>query len=145
MTKIFISYRRKDTQQIVGRIFDRLVAKFGADAAFMDIDRIPWGVDFHDYLGDQVGHAASVLAVIGHGWIDARDDAGARRLDNADDFVRIEIEAALKRGIPLGAVLIDGAPMPRPRQLPESLRPLCRVRQLGPRLSRAHGPPHRRP
>jgi WD40 repeat protein len=126
MTKIFLSYRRQDTQQIVGRIFDRLVAKFGADAVFMDIDRIPFGVDFHDYISAQVGQAKTVLAVIGQGWIDARDEAGNRRLDNPDDFVRIEIEAALKRGIPLGAVLIDGAPMPRPEQLPETMRPLCR-------------------
>ncbi|MDZ4790084.1 MAG: TIR domain-containing protein, partial [Hyphomicrobiales bacterium] len=125
MTKIFISYRRQDTQQIVGRIFDKLKAKFGRDGVFMDIDRIPFGVDFHDYIGDQVGRAETVLAVIGHQWIDVRDEAGNRRLDNPDDFVRIEIEAAIKRGIPLGAVLIDGAPMPRPEQLPETMRALC--------------------
>jgi WD40 repeat protein len=123
---IFISYRRQDTKAIAGRIFDRLAAKFRRDAVFMDIDSIPFGVDFHDFLNEQVGRAQTVLALIGPGWVDTRDEAGNRRLENPDDFVRIEIEAALKRGIPLGAVLIDGAPMPRPEQLPETMRALCR-------------------
>jgi len=126
MTRIFISYRRQDTRQIAGRIFDRLEAHFGRDHVFMDIDSIPFGVDFHDYLDEQVARAETVLALIGPGWAEARDEAGKRRLDNPDDFVRIEIEAALRRGIPLGAVLIDGAPMPRPEQLPEDMRALCR-------------------
>jgi hypothetical protein len=126
MTRIFISYRRQDTRQIAGRIFDRLEAHFGRDHVFMDIDSIPFGVDFHKYLDQQVARADAVLALIGQGWADARDEAGNRRLDDPDDFVRIEIEAALKRGIPLGAVLIDGAPMPRPEQLPEDMRALCR-------------------
>jgi hypothetical protein len=102
MTKIFISYRRQDTKAIAGRIFDRLEAKFGRDGVFMDIDSIPFGVDFHDFLSEQVSRAEIVLALIGHGWADARDEAGNRRLDNPDDFVRVEIEAALARGIPLG-------------------------------------------
>jgi hypothetical protein len=92
----------------------------------MDIDSIPFGVDFHDFLSGRVGEAKTVLALIGHGWADASDEAGNRRLDNPDDFVRIEIEAALQRGIPLGAVLIDGAPMPRPEQLPETMSALTR-------------------
>ena len=125
-TKIFISYRRQDTKQIAGRICERLEAKFGAGNVFIDEDSIPFGVDFHDYLSEQVGCAEVVLVLIGHGWADARDESGNRRIDNPDDFVRIEIEAAIQRGIPLGAVLIDGAPMPRPEQLPQSLRPLCR-------------------
>jgi hypothetical protein len=126
MGKVFISYRRQDTRQIAGRIFDRLEAKFGKGNVFFDVDSIPFGVDFHDFLNAQVAQADTVLVLIGHGWADARDEAGARRLDNPDDFVRIEVEAALARNIPLGAVLIDGAPMPRAEQLPGSLRPLCR-------------------
>jgi WD40 repeat protein len=126
MTKIFISYRRQDTKAIAGRIFDRLEAKFGRDAVFMDIDSIPPGVDFHDWLNDHVAQAAVVLALIGPGWADERDDAGNRRLDNPNDFVRIEIEAALSRNIPLVPLLIDGAPFPPGEQLPESLRPLTR-------------------
>ncbi len=121
-----ISYRRQDTKQIAGRIFDRLEAKFGAGSTFMDIDRIPFGVDFHTYLDEAVAVARIVLVLIGPGWAEAKDEAGRRRLDNPDDFVRIEVEAALRRNIPMGAVLIDGTPMPRAVQLPESMRPLLR-------------------
>jgi hypothetical protein len=92
----------------------------------MDIDSIPFGVDFHDWLDKEVGRASILLALIGHGWADARDEAGRRRLDNPDDFMRIEIQAALKRGIPIGAVLIDGAPPPRLDQLPDTMRGLAR-------------------
>ena len=123
MTKIFISYRRQDTKAIVGRIFDRLEAKFGRDNVFMDTDGIPLGVDFHDWLNDHVAEAALVLALIGHGWSDARDEAGDRRLGNPDDFVRIELEAAALRKIPFVPLLIDGAPFPRADELPESLMP----------------------
>ena len=126
MTKIFISYRRQDTKAIAGRIFDRLEAKFGRDAVFMDIDSIPPGVDFQIWLSEHVAEAAMVLALIGPGWADARDEAGNRRLDNPNDFVRIELEAALARKIPLVPLLIDGAPFPPGEHLPESLRPLTR-------------------
>ena len=126
MTAIFISYRRQDTKQIAGRIFDKLTAKFGAGAVFMDTEGIPFGVNFHTYLDGAVARARIVLVLIGHGWAEAKDEAGRRRLDSPDDFVRIEVESALKRNIPMGAVLIDGAPVPRAEQLPESLRPLLR-------------------
>ncbi len=126
MTKIFISYRRQDTLAIAGRIFDRLTAKFGADRVFMDIDSIPYGVDFHGWLDGEVSRAAVVLALIGPGWTNAHDEGGRRRLDNPDDFVRIEIESALRRDIPLIPVLIGTTPMPDKEHLPESLRPLVR-------------------
>ncbi|MEJ2116805.1 MAG: toll/interleukin-1 receptor domain-containing protein, partial [Alphaproteobacteria bacterium] len=126
MTKIFISYRRQDTLPIAGRIYDRLSGKFGAERVFMDIDSIPYGVDFQGWLDGEVSKASIVLALIGAGWIDARDEMGRRRLDNPDDFVRIEIESALRRDIPLIPVLIGGAPMPKAGELPETLRPLAR-------------------
>ncbi len=126
MTKIFISYRRQDSKAIAGRIFDRLEARFGRDAVFMDIDSIPPGVDFHDWLSETVAKASVLLALIGHGWVDARDPRGAKRLDNPNDFVRIEIEAPLGRNIPLIPLLIDGAPFPRIEELPPSLQPLTR-------------------
>jgi formylglycine-generating enzyme required for sulfatase activity len=126
MTAIFISYRRQDTKQIAGRIFDKLAAKFGAGQVFIDFDGIPAFVDFHAYLDEAVSRARIVLVLIGHGWAEVRDEAGQRRLDNPDDFVRIEVESALRRGIPMGAVLIDGAAMPKPEQLPQSMRGLLR-------------------
>jgi hypothetical protein len=110
MTAIFISYRRQDTRLIAGRIFEKLEGKLGAGSVFMDIDRIPFGVDFHSFLDQAVARARIVL--IEHGWAEAKDEAGRRRLDNPDDFVRIEVESALRRNIPMGAVLIDGAPLP---------------------------------
>jgi TIR domain len=126
MTAIFISYRRQDTKQIAGRIFEKLEDKLGSGSVFMDIDSIPFGVDFHRFLDEAVARAGIVLVLIGHGWAEAKDEAGRRRLDNLDDFVRIEVESALKRKIPMGAVLVDGAPMPRAEQLPESMRALLR-------------------
>lgn len=126
MTKIFISYRRQDTLPIAGRIYDRLSSKFGAERVFMDIDSIPFGVDFHGWLDGEVSKASIVLALIGAGWIDARDETGERRLDNPDDFVRIEIESALRRDIPLVPVLIGGAQMPKAGELPDTLRSLAR-------------------
>lgn len=126
MTKIFISYRRQDTKQISRRIFDWLEAKFGRDQVFMDIDSIPFGADFHAFLSEQVGRAETVLALIEHGWADARDEHGDRRLDNRDDFVRIEIEAALAHKILIVPIMIDGAPIPRAEQLPETMRALTR-------------------
>lgn len=126
MNKIFISYRRQDTKAIAGRIFDRLEAKFGRDNVFMDIDSVPPGVDFQDWLNEQVVEAALVVALIGHGWADARDEEGHRRLDNPNDFVRVELEAAVSRNIPLIPLLIDGAPFPRGDELPEGLKPLTR-------------------
>ncbi|MGO9172242.1 MAG: toll/interleukin-1 receptor domain-containing protein [Rhodomicrobium sp.] len=126
MTKIFISYRRQDTKAIAGRILDRLEAKFGRNDVFMDIDAIPPGVDFHDWISNQISTALVVLALIGPNWVNARDEAGNRRLDDPNDFVRLELEAAITRKIPLVPVLIDGALLPRTDELPESLGPLVR-------------------
>ncbi len=124
--RIFISYRRSDTKQIAGRICDRLIQKFGRDAVFMDIDNIPAGADFHEFIDETVAKADAVVLLIGDGWVSAADDRGSRRLDNPNDFVRIEIEMALKRKVPIIPVLIDGAAMPREEQLPGSLHPLLR-------------------
>jgi predicted Zn finger-like uncharacterized protein len=125
-TKIFICYRRQDTKQIAGRIYDRLEKKFGRDAIFMGIDAIPPGADFHDFIENTLVKANAVLILIGGSWVNAADDSGARRLDDPNDFVRIEIEMALKRSVPIIPVLIDGTLMPRAEQLPESLHPLIR-------------------
>ena len=97
MTAIFISYRRQDTKQIAFRIFEKIEERLGAGAAFIDMDRIPFGVDFYTYLDEAVANASIVLVLIGHAWAEAKDEAGRRRLDNPDDFVRIEVESALRR------------------------------------------------
>lgn len=124
LEKIFLSYRRDDSADATGRIYDRLVQRFGKEQIFKDVDSIPLGVDFRDHLGEVVGRCNLVLVVIGDRWIDA-GTAGARRLDDAADFVRIEIEAALERKIPVVPVLVRGATIPADSALPPSLRALA--------------------
>jgi Tol biopolymer transport system component len=118
---IFISYRRSDNPDATGRIYDRLVAEFGKARVFKDVDSIPLGQDFRGHLNDVVGGCAAVLAIIGQKWIDTRNGTGHRRLDDPDDFVRIELEAALARDIPVVPVLVAHAPMPGTTELPASL------------------------
>lgn len=122
--KIFISYRRKESAYIAAVISDRLQQHFGPDAVFLDVDNVPLGVDFRDYLGDAVGRCDVLLAIMGDKWADIRDDKGERRIDQSRDHVRVEIESALKRSIPVVPVLVDQATMPDSHTLPETLQPL---------------------
>jgi hypothetical protein len=118
---IFISYRRSDNPDAVGRIYDRLVSEFGKARVFKDVDSIPLGQDFRGHLNDIIGGCAAMLAIIGPRWTDARNSAGARRLEDPDDFVRIELESALARDIPVVPVLVAHAAMPGTSELPASL------------------------
>ncbi len=88
---VFISYRREDSADIVGRIYDRLVDQFGETAIFKDVDSIPLGVNYRNYLDTTVGHSRILVAIIGQQWISVADSKGTRRLDNPADFVRIEV------------------------------------------------------
>src|ERR1043166_5731565 len=124
--RIFINYRRDDSIGTAGRLHDRLVQAFGRKNLFMDVDTIPAGVDFVEHLNTQVAKCDVFLAVIGPRWLDAKDDSGLRRIDNPDDFVTIEIAAALARDVPVIPVLVDGAQIPRADDLPEHLKPLVR-------------------
>ena len=124
--KIFINYRRDDSISTAGRLHDRLAQTFGRNNLFMDVDHIPAGVDFVEYLHGQVAACRVFLAVIGPNWLDAKDDSGRRRFDNPDDFVTIEIAAALARNIRVIPVLVDGARTPKADKLPDSVKPLVR-------------------
>lgn len=124
--KIFINYRRGDDAGYSGRLFDRLQDVFAPQQLFMDVDNIAPGLDFVRVLNERVAECDVVLAVIGRNWIDARDAAGKRRLDDPEDFVRIEIASALDQGKRVIPVLVADAPMPRADDLPEALRPLSR-------------------
>ncbi len=124
--KIFINYRRDDSIGMAGRLHDRLAQTFGRDKLFMDVDHIPVGEDFVTHLNNQVAACDVVLVVIGPSWLRAKDKAGQRRLQQSDDFVAIEIAAALARNIRVIPVLVDGARMPRESDLPDSLKPLAR-------------------
>ena len=122
---IFINYRRADSLSTAGRLHDRLAQAFGQSRLFMDVDHIPAGVDFVDHLNTQVAACQVFLAIIGPNWLNAKDSGGHRRLDNPDDFVTIEIAAALARGIDVIPVLIDDTSMPTAKVLPNSLRALA--------------------
>jgi len=122
--RIFISYRRHDSADITGRIYDRLVQRFGKDQVFKDVDSIPLGVDFRDHLGNVVGRCNLVLAVIGDQWLTSAAAGGEHRLDDAKDFVRIELESALERRIPVIPLLVRGAAVPSDSELPKSLSAL---------------------
>lgn len=126
---IILSYRREDSAGVTGRIFDRLAQEFGTDRVFMDIDSMPAGVDFHEHLQQILADCGALLVVIGKGWRSQRKGQPARIMD-PDDWVRIEVETALERGIPVVPLLIDGASLPGRDQLPESLWPLLRRNAL---------------
>jgi hypothetical protein len=120
---IFVSYRRMDSSDVAGRIYDRLVGHFGQDAVFKDVDSIPLGVDFREHLSNSVGQCDVLLAVIGRQWLTG--EAGRRDPDDTRDYVRIEVEAALQRGIPVIPVLVQGAAIPADGELPQSLQTLA--------------------
>jgi len=123
-SKVFISYRRDDSAGHAGRVHDRLEREFGRDLLFMDVDSIPLGVNFVTALQEEVAKCGVLLAVIGRDWLKVRDKDGKRRLDNPDDFVRVEIAAALQRNIPVIPILLEGAKVPKANQLPKDLEEL---------------------
>src|SRR5262245_57799494 len=123
--KVFISYRRDDSAGYAGRVRDRLERELGRDLLFMDVDAIPLGSNFSKVVHEEVAKCGVLLAMIGPNWPDAHDEHGNRRLDDPNDFVRIEIAAALHRNIPVIPILLDGARIPKAAQLPEDLKELA--------------------
>ena len=119
MPRITISYRRDDSLDITGRIFDRLAGHFGREAVFRDIDSIPPGADFRRHIDRVLDESDIILAIVGPRWIGP--DNEQPRLASRDDLVRIEIETALRKDKPLIPVLVSRAVMPHPDVLPDSL------------------------
>jgi TIR domain len=128
--RIFISYRREETAYPAGWLYDRLVGHFGRDQVFKDVDSIDLGDDFPQVIADAVGSCDVLLALVGDRWLTITDRDGTRRLDRPDDFVRLEIEAALQRNVRLIPVLVDGATMPPADELPPSLAGMTRRQAL---------------
>ena len=120
-TKVFVSYRRDDSPYVAGRVFESLVERFGTGAVLRDVDSFPLGVDFRKSIDHAVSDATVVLVVVGRSWLGPQSTTD-RRIDSAADFVRIEIAAALARGIPVVPLLVDGATMPDATTLPEDIR-----------------------
>lgn len=123
---IFISYRRDDSRHAAGRLVERLGQRIKREHLFMDVDAIGYGSDFVDAINERVAACDLMLVLIGPQWLGATDATGQRRLDDAQDFVRLEVEAALKRDISVVPVLLDGAKMPDGGDLPEPMRSLTR-------------------
>ncbi|MFN2507059.1 MAG: toll/interleukin-1 receptor domain-containing protein, partial [Acidimicrobiales bacterium] len=130
MRTIFLSYRRGDTAGHAGRLADRLRGAFPDGQVFMDVDTIQPGVDFVKVIDENIAASDVVLALIGDDWLSMTDGHGKRRVDNPDDFVRLELAAALKRKVPLIPVLVEGATMPSAAQLPPELSQLARINAL---------------
>ena len=125
MGSVFISYRREDSEGQARALFQDLVAKLGRGAVFMDVDGIALGRDFREVLQERLATCDLMLVLIGRDWLSGKDSSGRRRLDNPADFVRLEIEAALKRKIPTTPLLLQGAQMPAAKQLPENISELA--------------------
>lgn len=124
MPSIFISYRRSDSDDITGRIYDRLHSYFGAEVIFRDVQSIPFGIDFREHINSELYDCRVLVAVIGPAWLTAKDNIGKRRIDHPTDFVRLEIETALNRGIPVIPLLVSNAQLPAIDELPACLHPL---------------------
>ncbi len=125
LRSIFINYRRSDSEGEAGHLFDELSARFGANSVFMDVAAIEPGRDFRKAIDHSVSTCSVVLALIGQSWLAPSGAGGARRLDDPNDFVRIELASALRRDIPVIPVLVRGARMPQPDQLPDDLKELA--------------------
>src|SRR5258708_2050835 len=122
MPKISISYRRADSEAMTGRIFDRLIAHYGKEAIFRDIDDIPPGIDFRVHINQTLLKTNILLAIVGPQWLGAASDGSADRIHEETDPVRVEVETALRRRVPLIPVLMGATRMPSSDQLPPSLK-----------------------
>lgn len=124
MEKIFISYRRAESGFVVGRIYDKLCDEYGKDFVFKDIESLQLGMDFRDQISEKLKSCNVLLAVINSNWLNLKDETGNIRIHNQDDWVRIEIEEALRRNIPVIPILIDSTKPLEEKSLPDSLKAL---------------------
>jgi hypothetical protein len=126
MPDVFISYRRDDTSGYAGRLYDQISATLGTEHVFMDVATIEPGSDFVEVIEQKVGACDALIALIGKNWLASKDEQNRLRLGSSNDFVSIEIIAALKRNVEVLPLLVNGAKMPLQQQLPESLQLLAR-------------------
>ena len=130
MNGIFLSYRREDTSGFARGLFQSLVAHFGPDQVFMDVEGIELGVDFTKSLEQRISHCGVLLVLIGKNWATCTDEKGNKRLSNPSDWVRLEVATALKRDIRVIPVLVRNAHMPKPEDLPDDLKSITRRQAL---------------
>jgi hypothetical protein len=125
-TRVFLSYRREDSSTAVQHLRESLGRLIGEDKIFRDVDSIPLGKNFEAVIGEAIRGASACLVIIGPAWL-AAEHGGRRRLDDPEDFVRTEVELALKSGIEVIPVLVDGARMPEEKDLPKSIAALAKL------------------
>ena len=121
MAKILISYRRSDSDVFAGRVHDRIVSRYGEQSVFIDVDNIPFGKDFRVHIQQELAKADAILVIVGPKWLGLAK-GGHSRIMEATDPVRIELETALSRGVPTIPILVGNTSMPKPEQLPETLK-----------------------
>lgn len=129
-TNVFISYRRADTRDFAGRLADRLRTSPGIGEVFIDVAGIEPGADFQSRIEGALADSAVCLVVIGHEWAGPGGVNPGGRLHDAEDFVRLEVRAALANGMRVLPVLIHGAGMPRAEDLPPDIRALARLQAV---------------
>jgi hypothetical protein len=124
--RVFISYRREETAGHAGRLYDAMVTSFGEGNVFMDIDMAP-GIDFVERITEAVSACRVLLVIMGPRWATLSDGKESARIAEPEDFVRLEVETALRNPeVTVIPVLVAGARMPDPTELPEGIRPLGR-------------------
>jgi hypothetical protein len=121
---IFISYRRKDSADVTGRIYDTLIKVFGREKVYIDVHANPLGLDFRKHTVSILNNCKVVIAIIGSRWLSEKESNGTRRIDNETDSVRMEIEYGLKRDLPIIPILVQNASIPKEDELPFSLKAL---------------------
>jgi len=123
---VFINYRRADTRHVAGRLRDLMVARFGEEHVFMDVEVLQPGSDYINAIDGYVSGCEVMLVLIGDQWLTVRSEAGSRRLDDPTDRLRLEVEAGLRHRTRVIPVLVDDATMPEASDLPTSLVTLSR-------------------
>lgn len=128
--KIFISYRRSDTQDLAGRIADRLNAVSGIEQVFIDVDGIEPGAEFENKIKAALAQSDACLILIGEAWRGERAAGEKPRVFDDNDFVRLEVATALAAELRILPVLANNTPMPSEAHLPADLRRLPKVLAL---------------
>jgi hypothetical protein len=128
--KIFLSYRHADSANMTERIHDHLIGSFGRENVFIDVDDMQSGRDFRTQLEEALAQCSVLLVVIGDKWLGAQDAQGNRRLDDANDYVRLEIETAFSRNITIIPLTLGGVSMPQARELPLSIKDLAYIQSI---------------
>jgi hypothetical protein len=116
--KIFLSYRREDTAHVAGRVYDHLERAYGPDQLFFDVEDIPFGVDFREYIKKSMIDSRVLIAVVGKRWLKR---SFWPLFGASEDFVQAELELAIELNVRIIPLLVDGAQMPRKNNLPDSI------------------------